>query len=1035
MLTISVLGPVEVRRAGDLVTVPAGKTSELLVRLALDAGSPVRTDRLAEDLWGEDAVNTSRNTVQSKIAKLRRAFGDTPVVVGGDGGYLLAVDPLEVDAHVVLSRAPQAVALLDDGDDRGAADLCASTLQLFRGEVLAAAGDGEWVVPHRARLEAARMQLVETWCAARLRFSDPGDVIGDLEVAVAEHPYQETLWVLLITSLYRAGRQADALAAYQRVRERLADDLGLDPGPQLRRLEQQVLAQDAALAPAIVTPPAAPTDHSPADHAPAGNLPSLTTALVGRDAEVSTLTELIADHRLVEIVGPGGIGKTAVAIATARAVDTTSSLGLGGVWLARLETAVTADDVVDALIAAVNVAGGEAALHERLKGHPSLIVLDNCEHVIDAAADLVARLLEAVPGIRILCTSQVPLDIDGETLFELTPLALADAAELFTVRATAQRTNRRLSENHDAVLELCRSLDGLPLAIELAAARTKTLSIEEITRRLDDRFNVLHDPTSRRPERRRALKATIRWSYELLFPDDQRGLWALATFAGGAPLAAVESVLEALGVPAAATIDVVGRLASRSLVIVDHDQPDGSASVRYRLLDSVRAFALEAMNHAGATETGHGAHAAWFASASQSSTAGVRSSDQAQHLAMARAERANIDAALAWCMVHEPLRALSIVTGFGWAWVVLGDSRAAQRILAALDAAGDDAPADQRAVALLLAGWVEASTGDLAPARRHVAAATAIADEIGDVDLQARCCYYLAYVVSHDGEFRHALELTDRSRMLYDGLDREWDQAANGLFAARAAISAGDEERSVAVSDDVQRRLRSVDDPWLRTRGEAMLGELARLQHRFDDAVLHIGRAVATSHRLGFLQTEAYQTASLGRAQSQAGDDDAGAATLALAVDKAEATGDARMAALARVHLGRVLRALGQTERARAALESAASWHRRAGGGEQAALGDCLLAAMDAVDGTRQAQLDAEARLRTILDEARASGATHVEVFALDALARCAFERGDADVARSMCESADRLMASASHFITERDRTDAHAIREHRAPS
>ena len=295
--------------------------------------------------------------------------------------------------------------------------------------------------------------------------------------------------------------------------------------------------------------------------------------------------------------------------------------------------------------------------------------------------------------------------------------------------------------------ELCRSLDGLPLAIELAAARTKTLSIEEITRRLDDRFNVLSDPTSRRPERRRALKSTIRWSYELLFPDDQRGLWALATFAGGAPLPAVESVLEALDVPAAAAIDVVGRLASRSLVIVDDD--DASMTVRYRLLDSIRAFALEAMTDAGLSERALAAHAAWFADAAGSSTQGVRSSRQAEHLAFARAERANIDAALAWSIVHDPLLALDIVNGFGWAWVVLGDSRGAQRILAALDAAGDAAPARDRANALLLAAWIEASTGRLELARDHIAAATELADAINDVDLQARCCYYLAYVVSH----------------------------------------------------------------------------------------------------------------------------------------------------------------------------------------------------------------------------------------------------------------------------------------------
>ena len=288
------------------------------------------------------------------------------------------------------------------------------------------------------------------------------------------------------------------------------------------------------------------------------------------------------------------------------------------------------------------------------------------------------------------------------------------------------------------MLGLCRSLDGLPLAIELAAARTKTLSVEEITRRLDDRFLVLSDPTSRRPERRRSLRSTIRWSYDLLFPDDQRGLWALATFAGGAPLPAVEFVLEALDVPAAAAIDVVGRLASRSLVIVDDDGhrrpwPPGQAkrrfrSVRYRLLDSIRAFALEAMTDAGLADRARAAHAAWFAEAGRVSTEGVRSRDQAEHLSFARTERANIDAALAWGATHDPLLALDIVNGFGWAWVVLGDSRGAERILSALESAGDAAQPRDRATALLLAAWIEASTGSLELARDHIAVATDVAE-------------------------------------------------------------------------------------------------------------------------------------------------------------------------------------------------------------------------------------------------------------------------------------------------------------------
>ena len=565
VLKVAVLGPLEVTRDGERVPVPRGKTSELVVRLALEAGTPISADRLVDDLWTAGGRSTRRNTLQSKIVMLRKAFGDPSVISSHGGGYALAIEPSDVDAVAALDGVVTASGLLDAGDDRGAADLCASTLNLYRGDPLEDAGDGEWVDAHRVRLEEARTKLMEIHFTARLRLGDVGDVIGELEAAVATYPFQESLWELLITALYRAGRQADALATYQRVRNQLADELGLDPRPQLQELEQRILTQDASLdlasrsAGGVVVAPAP------------GNLPSMTSELIGRETEVAALADLLADQRLVEVVGPGGVGKTAVAIAVGRrlGLSTEGAADLkGGIWLARLEAATTPNDVVDVLVSAVDGPGSEEALLERLKSTSTLVILDNCEHVLDAAAALAVRLLDAAPGLRILCTSQIPLDVDGEVVFELAPLALPDAVELFTHRATARRVNNTANADDD-VLGLCRSLDGLPLAIELAAARTKTLSVEEITRRLEDRFVVLNDPTSRRPERRRSLKSTIRWSYDLLFPDDQRGLWALAAFAGGAPLPAVEFVLEALDVPAAAAIDVVGRLVSRSLVIVD----------------------------------------------------------------------------------------------------------------------------------------------------------------------------------------------------------------------------------------------------------------------------------------------------------------------------------------------------------------------------------------------------------------------------------------------------------------------------------
>jgi tetratricopeptide (TPR) repeat protein len=391
-----------------------------------------------------------------------------------------------------------------------------------------------------------------------------------------------------------------------------------------------------------------------------------------------------------------------------------------------------------------------------------------------------------------------------------------------------------------------------------------------------------------------------------------------------------------------------------------------------------------------------------------SSTEGVRSAQQAEHLAFARAERANNDSALVWCEVNDPLRGLHIAGGFGWAWIILGDARGAQRLLAALAAAGATAPPRERANALLLAAWIEASSGHLEPAHHHIALAADLVR--GDRDLEARCAYYLAYVVSHHGDWGDALALTDRAEAIYVEVDRPWDRAANALFASRAAISAGDIGRAAAARDEVQRCLEIIDDPWLRVRRDAMLGELARVELRFDEAVTYLGRAAETSGRLGYLQTEAYQLTSLGRAQCQAGDYDSGAATLELAVAKAEGTGDVRLAALGRVHLGRVLRALGRTADAGAALEAAAAFHRDAGGGEQQALGDTLLAALDS---------DSE-RLTALLQEAQRDGNAPVEVFALDALARLTGNH-------SLYVTADARMDSAAHFITERDRVDRHA--------
>ena len=720
VLFVAVLGPVEVRRDGLGIRVPAGKPSELLVRLALDAGEPVRVDRLIEDLWGDQAVTVGRNTLQSKVSQLRRVLGDPALLTGDSAGYALALEPDQVDAHHVLRLAEAAGATRRSGDAEATLATCTEGLALFRGdELLPSGGSGGWLDPHRARLAEARLMLIEDQLAARSDLGGGAEIIGELERLVADHPLRESLWVLLITALYRSGRQADALAAYQRVQHTLAEELGLDPGPELQEVERKVLHHDQDLRPA-------PTSATPS--VLAGNLPALSGSLVGRSADLGRVSTELAAARLVTVVGPAGVGKTRLAVEVARGIQLA-----GGCWLVRLEDAHDAASAWSAIAEALGLtAGTRPVVLDRLSAAEALLILDNCEHLAAPVAELALTLLGTAPGLRILATSQVALGLDGEVVHALAPLSLAESITLFATRAGQQRPGYDHDQRTGAAVEaLCQSLDGLPLAIELAAARVKVLSVPEIARRIDDRFTLLSDPTGRRPARQRTLRAAIGWSYDLLFPDDQRGLWALSCFAGGAPLGAAEAVLAALGLPGTTVIDVLSRLIDRSLVLVD---PASEGELRYRMLDSVRAFSLEQLTASGEAESARRAHATWYAEAAARTRAGVRGSEQGGHLALVGTERANIDQALAWSETADPMLGLDIVRGFGWAWVVLGaGTDGSRRMRAALAAAGEAAPAYARADALLLAGWLEASSGDLDQATADIEQAMALEPELVEV--------------------------------------------------------------------------------------------------------------------------------------------------------------------------------------------------------------------------------------------------------------------------------------------------------------
>ena len=928
---MAVLGPVEVRRDGVRVPVPGGKTAELLVRLALEAGVRVRTERLIDDLWSDQPSGVGRNTLQSKASRLRRALGDPALVSGDTSGYALNLDPGAVDALEVLRLAAAA---------RSAADR-AAVLAMFGTEVLPTPGSAAWVVPYRARLEETRLAVTEEHLADRLERGAAGELVGELQSLVSEHPLDERLWRLLILALYRADRQADALTAYHRIKNLLADELGLDPAPELRALERQILQQDASL-----EPQALPV-RVPSPEAGPGNLPGLSDSLLGRATEVAAVDALLQAHRLVTVVGPAGVGKTRLAVEIARAHPAPD-----GRWMARLENTRGPAPVWLSVGEAFELAGAtEAMILDRLRGQDLLLVLDNCEHLIETLPDLVDRMLAALPGLRLLATSQLPLGLDGEVAYALEPLAIADSVALFRTRATRQRRSFDQDADADRVVEqVCLALDGLPLAIELAAARVKALSLAEIARRLGDRFTLLNDPTSQRPPRQRTLRAALAWSYDLLFPDDQRGLWALACFSGGAPLAAAEHVLGALGVPEASALDVVGRLVDRSLVSVDI-RPDGA--VRYRLLDSVRAFSLDRLAEADLVDTARAAHTAWFAAAASHAEQGVRGPEQAEHLALVRSDRANIDDALGWAATHDPIRGLRIANGFGWAWVVIGAGvDGASRVREALAAAGGLASARDRVTGLLLAGWLEASAGNLDRATRHVANGRAIAElELPDTELSAVAQLHLAFVHSQQGRAPEALAVLAGCRTEFQRRGLPWEEGASWVLTAWAEIALGHTDDAQVSCDAALTLIEPLGDAWGRIHAEAMLGRLAQAERRFDDAVGHLGRAAEAASQLGFGAAEAHHLTNLGHAQYELGTPRAAIVTLERALEVARAAGDLRSASLARIHLARAHRTVGETAAARALAEAARAWYAAAGGGDGAELAEVLIAELDAETG------------------------------------------------------------------------------------
>ena len=654
-LELRVLGPVQAVRAGRDVALGGPRQRAVLALLVLEAGRVVPAGRLAEDAWAGRPPLGAAKTLRSYVSRLRSALAPEVTLAARGGGYALSVGPGQLDAARFERLVAEGQAVLRRGEAAAAGNRFREALALWRGPAFAGVADVARLALEAARLEELRLAAVEGRLEAGLALGRAAEVAGELERLVAEHPVRERLWRLLMLALYRGGRQADALAAYQRARAVLAGELGLEPGEELRELERAVLRQE-------VPPVASLPEH---------NLPAQLTSFLGREPELAALDKLLDGARLVTLTGAGGVGKTRLAVefaagATGHFPD--------GVWLAELagitDPALVPSAVMEALGARQD---GDVpvidALRWRLRSAQLLLVLDNCEHLLDACADLAAALLSGSPGLRVLATSREVLGVPGEVACPVPPLAVpaaqddptvvagAPAVRLFLDRGSTARAGAGLAGAPvAAIARICRELDGLPLAIELAAARTSVLSVEEIEAHLADKFAFL---ARRRPAgdpRHQALKAAIDWSYRLLPAAEQDTFRQFSVFAADFGLEQAATVC--CGGDLSAGLDMVDRLAGKSLIVAE----TAGGRTRYRLLDTLRQYAAGRLAEAGEAEPARRRHAEAF----------LALAERERDLDLLAREQDNFRAALDWSLAHHDQAGPRLARALGAFWLARG---------------------------------------------------------------------------------------------------------------------------------------------------------------------------------------------------------------------------------------------------------------------------------------------------------------------------------------------------------------------------
>jgi predicted ATPase len=784
---------------------------------------------------------------------LRRGRVDRDAgIVTYHSGYQLQVGVDELDSRRFERLAAAGRQALTRSDNVIASTKLREALALWRGPPLPDVADEPFAQAEIARLEALYLQALEDGLDADLALGHHNDAIVALEAFVAEHPLRERFWCQLMLAQYRAGRQGEALRTYQTVRALLVERLGVEPGRELRELHSAILGQDHALE--LLTP-------VPGE--PPNNLPRQLATFIGRAWELTEIRELSRRGRLVTLVGVGGVGKSRLALEAA----TNSLLEFpDGTWLVELAALAQPGLVVRTLASVLGVHEHPEwplvdLVAEHLRTAKALLVLDNCEHLLDEVAALARQLLQSCSRLSILATSRERLGITGEMLRPVSGLAVpepgadevsevgdADASRLLVERAAAVRPGFRLDRRTaGAVAQICRQLDGLPLAIELAAARVNALEVEQIAARLDDRFRLLDHGDRTALARHRTLRAVVDWSYGLLSSDERRLFDRAAVFIGGFTLAAAESVCaEPVG---DAIANVISRLVDKSLILSEY-----TANGRYRMLETLRIYGLERLHERGEAAHVREKHAAYFLSLAEAGGEALRGPGQAAWLSRLEVEHGNFRAALEWSLDKGAVETAARLAGSLYAlWDLHGHYGEGRGWLARVLGADDQLPAAVRARALLGSATLAVIQGDLESATGACEEAATLCRQAGDPAGLAHALQYLGLAAIFADDLHGAAALLEESLSNARIASNGWLEAWALMFLAAAALARGEYGEAATLAAACEVALLPVGDPECMAWA-LVTGAMANLS-RGDNAgaIAPLKEALKAFHDLGAL--------------------------------------------------------------------------------------------------------------------------------------------------------------------------------------